>query len=146
LSGYPATHIPRGSGIPQPQPKKPNPPLRHPIIIMCGVGVRLGLVGEVFWSPLLSPNLAASSVAYASPPRRRPSSGESPTAGPLPLIGGSSYLLGMVVALSYLPLSRIFHTVIYKGLEHECVSGVGHYINHPRSFSQRLPRQHNPTL
>jgi hypothetical protein len=82
---------------------------------MCGMGVQLGLVGEVFWISLLSPNLAASSVAYASPPRRRPSSGESPKAALTP---GSPYLLGMVVALSYLLLRKIFYSVIYKGLEH----------------------------
>jgi hypothetical protein len=102
VSGYPATQIPRGSGSPQPQPIGQTHLPSHPIIIMCGMGVLLGLVGEVFWISLLSPTLTMS---FASPPRRRPSSGESPKAALTP---GSSYLLGMVVALSYLSLAKIF--------------------------------------
>jgi len=91
-------HIPRGSGIPQPKPIGQTHLPSHPIIIMFWVGVQLGLVGEVFWAPPLSPTFAASFVAYASPPRTPPSSGQCLTAGPHSLIGGSSFLLGMVVA------------------------------------------------
>jgi hypothetical protein len=43
VSGYPATQIPRGSGSPQPQPIGQTHLPSHPITIMCGVGVLLGL-------------------------------------------------------------------------------------------------------
>jgi hypothetical protein len=69
--------------------------------------------------PLPSPTLAASLCDLCIPTPTPAFIGLlKPYGGLSPLIGGSSYLLGMVVALSYPTFNIKFHTLIYKGLEY----------------------------